>query len=389
MQGAAAESAGMAKVFLKKVASLGQLFSCASKQPQNHTKTKNTKSAAGPKGRRLPQQQQPVFDAEFKLKYTVEKVIGRGGFGTVYAGYRNEDHKPVAIKVARKDRSLGWIEGADGKPIPREVWCLQRLTHIDGVIRLLDHYDQRARSGYILVMDRPDNGQDLFDYITERGSLEESEARDFIAQVVQLLLEVHEAGVLHRDVKDENIIVDLDSHRLKLVDFGSATQFKDTPYTDFDGTVVYSSPEWLLHRRYNAEPYTVWTLGILLYDMVCGNIPFHTVNGIIQASPSLHDRLSPEVRSLICRCLTANPDRRPTLQQILSDPWMTASSTSSTSTSSEPTDQDQLPETSPVRDTAAEDCLELRQLFDQTLVRDTASSESEVALRQKSILVEA
>lgn len=312
----------MAKSLLKKVAALG-LFSCVSKPKTAHGTKKSEKGKTARKSRGQPAVPRVTFDREFLEKYTVEEVIGRGGFGVVFAGIRNEDSKPVAIKVARKDKSLGWMKNEAGETVPREVWCLQRVAHIDGVIHLVDYRDLRAQSMYILVMERPERGQDLFDFIGERTTLSERQARNFMRQVVEMLEKIHAAGVVHRDVKDENIIVDLDSQTLRLVDFGSATHFKHSPYTDFDGTLVYSSPEWLLHRCYKAESYTVWTLGILLYDMVCGNIPFHTANGIIHASPTLPQQLSPEVRSLICRCLSAEPSDRPTLQQILSDPWMT------------------------------------------------------------------
>jgi serine/threonine protein kinase len=313
----------MAKSLLKKLAAL-ELFSCVSRPKTAHGTKKPT--AAGKSARKSRGQPAPprvTFDREFLEKYTVEEVIGRGGFGVVYAGTRNEDSKPVAIKVARKDKALGWMKNEAGETVPREVWCLQRVAHVDGVIHLVDYRDLRPQSMYILVMERPVRGQDLFDFIGERTTLSERQARDFTRQVVEMLEKVHAAGVVHRDVKDENIIVDLDTLTLRLVDFGSATHYKHSHYTDFDGTLVYSSPEWLLHRRYEAESYTVWTLGILLYDMVCGNIPFRTANGIIHASPTLPQQLSPEVRSLICRCLSAEPTDRPTLQQILTDPWMT------------------------------------------------------------------
>jgi serine/threonine protein kinase len=301
----------MKKSLLKKFTMLG-LFSCASKPS----------SEKGPSRKSKTVEQRKLLGGTFSDKYVVEQVIGCGGFGTVYAGYRKTDKKPVAIKIAKKDKVKGWVK-VNGELIPREVWCLQRVTHVSGVVHLLDYYDYRSRSMYVVVMERPEHGQDLFDYITDRETLDESEARQFMHQVVRTLLEVHDAGILHRDVKDENIIVDLDTKCVRLVDFGSATQLRlDSEYTEFDGTILYSSPEWLLRHRYSAVSYTVWTLGILLYDMVCGNLPFHTGNSIVLATPSLPDRLSPELKSLIRRCLAVDPTQRPTLDQILEDPWM-------------------------------------------------------------------
>jgi len=77
--------------------------------------------------------------------------------------------------------------------------------------------------------------QDVFDYITANGALEESVARDFMEQVVKTLMAVHRAGVIHRDIKDENLVINLETRRLGLIDFGSAALIKDTEYEDFDG----------------------------------------------------------------------------------------------------------------------------------------------------------
>jgi proto-oncogene serine/threonine-protein kinase Pim-3 len=123
------------------------------------------------------------------------------------------------------------IEG--GRSIPVEVCLLKKLVGVSGVVRLLDFYERN--DAFILIMERPCPCQDLFDYITERGTLDESEARRFFRQTVDLMIAVHDAGVIHRDIKDENILVELDTGRLRLIDFGSATFYHENDYTIFEG----------------------------------------------------------------------------------------------------------------------------------------------------------
>lgn len=258
----------------------------------------------------------------FEKTYSVNHaVLGSGGFGTVFSGTRRRDGKPVAIKQITKEKVPEWVQ-LNNHVVPMEICLLKKLQSVRGVVQILDFYEKP--DSFVLVMERPEPVKDLFDYITEKGPLTETVARDFFLQIVKTIQEVHKCGVVHRDIKDENILVDLKTGTLKLIDFGSGAFLKDGIYTDFDGTRVYSPPEWVRHHRYTAEAMTVWSLGILLYDMVCGDIPFEHDEQIVKASVTFASKLnlSVDVQDLIKQCLSVKPVERPSLQGLLEHAWL-------------------------------------------------------------------
>merc|ERR1711892_1425683 len=197
---------------------------------------------------------------DFYASYTVKEVIGKGGFGVVYAAERKSDGLKVAVKEVSKDTNT-----LTNNNVPLEVALMQQVNDVPGVIKLLDYFV--TTDSFYIVMERFAS-KDLFDFISEQGPLPEALARELFMQLVDTVSECHDKGVVHRDIKDENILIDINTFKTKLIDFGSGTHLEKEVYQEFKGTRVYSPPEWINSGTYTAEALTVWSLGILLYDMV-------------------------------------------------------------------------------------------------------------------------
>merc|ERR1711936_355961 len=236
---------------------------------------------------------------DFHAKYIVKEQLGKGGFGVVYSAERRSDGMEVAVKEVSKDEKV--MMGEDN--IPLEVALMQQLQDVPGVIKLLDYYEMNHC--YFIVMER-------------------FQCKDLFKQILETIITVHKKGVVHRDIKDENILIDLNTFKIKLIDFGSGCFLEDRVYREFQGTRVYSPPEWINSRAYRPEGLTVWSLGVLLYDMVCGDVPFESDAQISRAHltwfPQL--KLSEEVKSLIIGCLKVDTSERLTLAKIAAHPWL-------------------------------------------------------------------
>jgi len=265
-------------------------------------------------------------ERDFNKLYKLGGVLGKGGFGVVYAAVRKQDKLQVAVKEVYKAKIIK--KTADGK-VPLEVALMQQVADVPGVIKILDWFE--AEESFYIVMEKF-AGQDLFDYISEQGPIKESKARELFRQILETVLLCHNRGVLHRDLKDENILIDSRTKELRLIDFGSGTYLQDGLYNDFEGTRVYAPPEWVMGRRYTASSLTVWSLGILLHDLVLGDIPFETDEQILQGLPdwSQATALSPACKDLIQACLDTDPRSRLTLESLASHPWLSSSSRSKT-----------------------------------------------------------
>ena len=173
----------------------------------------------------------PFSCKELHTLYAVKEEIGRGGFGVVYAAKRKSDGVEVAIKEVSKD-----VDTLTEDNVPLEVALMQRVNDVPGVIKLITYFD--TSDSFYVVMERF-NSKDLFDFITDQGPLPEHMTRELFMQLVDTVIKCHEKGVVHRDIKDENILIDVNTFKIKLIDFGSGALLQEV---QVHGNMY--TPEW-------------------------------------------------------------------------------------------------------------------------------------------------
>ncbi|KAJ3198908.1 Protein kinase, partial [Dinochytrium kinnereticum] len=226
----------------------------------------------------------------------------------------------VAIKVIKK--GAGYVAG----PHPEAV-LMAAVAH-PRVVQLIEVFD--TSDEICLIMEAACGG-DLFSLIQQRIFLTETEALPVFRDLVEGVYHIHRSGVVHRDIKPENLLFDSNG-RLLICDFG-VSSWNNGPFHGFCGSYWYAAPEAYLNPSYDGEAADVWSCGITLYFMLCGQPPFRY---LFDYSASVQDafelvrstdlilptRLSLQVRSLLKRMLEKDPASRATMDEVISHPWV-------------------------------------------------------------------
>ncbi|KAG5247400.1 SNF1-related protein [Salix suchowensis] len=255
--------------------------------------------------------------------YKLGKTLGIGSFGKVkIAEHALTGHK-VAIKILnrRKIRNLDMEE-----KVRREIKILRLFMH-PHIIRLYEVIE--TPTDIYVVMEYVKSGE-LFDYIVEKGRLQEDEARNFFQQIISGVEYCHRNMVVHRDLKPENLLLD-SKWNVKLADFGLSNIMRDGHFLKTScGSPNYAAPEVISGKLYSGPEVDVWSCGVILYALLCGTLPFDDENipnlfkkikGGIYTLPS---HLSPGARDLIPRMLVVDPMKRMTIPEIHQHPWFQA-----------------------------------------------------------------
>uniref|UniRef100_A0A5S6NK72 non-specific serine/threonine protein kinase n=1 Tax=Xenopus tropicalis TaxID=8364 RepID=A0A5S6NK72_XENTR len=262
-------------------------------------------------------------NGQYALKYQTVSPLGKGAFGFVWSACgRDSAKEEVVVKFIRKDRVLDdcWVQDPELGKVTQEIAILSRVQH-PNIIRVVDVFENDTF--FQLVMELHGDGLDLFDFIDSQPSLDEPLASYIFRQLVSAVGYLHNQHILHRDIKDENIIIAPD-FSIKLVDFGSAAHLhQGTLFSTFCGTTEYCAPEVLLGNPYPGPELEMWSLGVTLYTLIFGENPFCEVDEILEAELNPPFNVSQKLQVLISGLLQRDPEIRMTLDELLRDPWVT------------------------------------------------------------------
>ncbi len=251
--------------------------------------------------------------------YILGKTLGSGAYGKVKVAQCLTTNKQVAVKmISKKSAPKDYFT----KFLPREVDVLKSVEH-ENVVSL--HKVIETDDHTYLVMDMAENG-DLLDYINSRRYLSEHMARSFFTDLVNGMDKCHKMNVVHRDLKCENLLLD-SQLRLKIADFGFARKHTGKNLETYCGSFAYAAPQVILGDPYHGEKADIWSMGVILYAMVVGRLPFKdtdvkTMLSEIASRIVFPSRVSEEFKDLIKKILKFNPDDRLSLESIKAHPWM-------------------------------------------------------------------
>ncbi|NXQ18550.1 PIM1 kinase, partial [Peucedramus taeniatus] len=175
---------------------------------------------------------------------------------------------------------------------PMEIVLLGKVgSGCHNVIQFLDWFE--LPDSFVLVIERPEASQDLLQFLLEQEFLCEEMARWLFCQVLEAMGHCTACGILHQDIKSENLLMDPERGDLKLIDFGCGTFLQEQAFTQFARMQAYSPPEWICLGCYHGHAATIWSLSVLLYIMICGNLPFEDDHDIMLGQLFFWQQVSP------------------------------------------------------------------------------------------------
>jgi NIMA (never in mitosis gene a)-related kinase len=259
-----------------------------------------------------------------KATYKIVKLLGEGSFGKAYLAKCDKEDKKYVIKQVMMDG----MTDQEKRETFNEAVILKKLDH-PNIIKFKEVFIQRKPNEALNIVTEFADGGDLSQKIEQQKKkpFPESQILDYITQICLALQHIHKKKIIHRDLKSGNVFL-MKSGLVKLGDFGIAKGLKSTweKAKTMVGTPYYLSPEIINSKPYDSKC-DIWALGILLYELMTFKMPFNAVSlpllsikinrGVYQPPP---DTYSSEIRDLLKKCLTLDPEERPSIDDILQLP---------------------------------------------------------------------
>uniref|UniRef100_A0A673KWD3 non-specific serine/threonine protein kinase n=1 Tax=Sinocyclocheilus rhinocerous TaxID=307959 RepID=A0A673KWD3_9TELE len=254
--------------------------------------------------------------------YEINRTLGKGNFAVVKLARHKVTKTQVAIKIIDKTR----LNSANLEKIYREVQIMKLLNH-PHIIKL--YQVMETKDMLYIVTEYAKNGE-MFDYLTSNGRMSENEARKKFWQILTAVDYCHRHHIVHRDLKTENLLLDANMN-IKLADFGFGNFYNaGEPLSTWCGSPPYAAPEVFEGKEYEGPQLDIWSLGVVLYVLVCGSLPFDG-----DSLPALRQRvtegrfripffMSQDCENLIRKMLVVDPAKRISVAQIKQHRWMLA-----------------------------------------------------------------
>lgn len=262
----------------------------------------------------------PPGDEVYVRNYRLLKTIGKGNFAKV----KLARHMPTGVEVAIKIIDKTQLNPGSLQKLFREVRIMKDLNH-PNIVKLYEVIE--TKTTLYLVIEYASGGE-VFDYLVAHGRMKEREARIKFRQIVSAVHYCHQKRVIHRDLKAENLLLD-GNMNIKIADFGFSNEFSPGSKLDtFCGSPPYAAPELFQGKKYDGPEVDVWSLGVILYTLVSGSLPFDGNNlkelreRVLRGKYRIPFYMSTDCENLLKKFLILNPSRRATLDVVMGDKWM-------------------------------------------------------------------
>lgn len=253
-------------------------------------------------------------------KYKLLKTIGKGNFAKVKLAKHVPTGKEVAIKIIDKTQ----LNPGSLQKLFREVRIMKMLDH-PNIVKLFQVIE--TEKTLYLVMEYASGGE-VFDYLVLHGRMKEKEARAKFRQIVSAVQYCHQKRIIHRDLKAENLLLDGEMN-IKIADFGFSNEFTPGAKLDtFCGSPPYAAPELFQGKKYDGPEVDVWSLGVILYTLVSGSLPFdgstlrELRERVLRGKYRIPFYMSTDCENLLKKFLVLNPGKRASLEAVMRDKWM-------------------------------------------------------------------